>query len=130
MADPNDVPLAHQLLQAFLKPDPVAPTPLERWLPSSGTLPEITRLGGHHPLAHALVSALRGIGQVIFINNPLTGLLLLLAMLLQSAEAGLLTLVGIAAAQGTARALGADRCGASRTREIVAEARKRAGIRD
>jgi urea transporter/Ca2+-binding EF-hand superfamily protein len=109
MPDPTDAPLAHELLQAFLKPDPVEPTPLERWLPSSGTLPGITRLGGHHPLAHALVSGLRSCGQVIFINNPLTGLLLLLAMQLQSAEAALLTLVGIAAAQGMARAVGADR---------------------
>ena len=109
MPDPSNAPLAHELLQAFLKPDPQPPSRLERWLPSSGTLPQITRLGGHHPLAHALVSVLRSCGQVIFINNPLTGLLLLLAMQLQSTETALLTLAGIAASQGTARALGADR---------------------
>lgn len=109
MPDPTTAPLAHELLQAFLSADPRPPSRLERVLPSSGTLPEITRLGGHHPLAHGLASLLRSCGQVIFINNPLTGLLLLLAMWLQSAAAGLLTLVGITAANITARAIGADR---------------------
>ncbi|MEI7953245.1 MAG: urea transporter, partial [Synechococcaceae cyanobacterium ELA182] len=76
--------MAYELLQSFLVSQPQAPTRLERLLPSSGTLPEITRLGGHRPLAHSLVGWLRSCGQVIFINNPLSGLLLLLAMALQS----------------------------------------------
>ena len=109
MPDSIQAPLAHELLQAFLTPEPEPPSRLKRYLPSSGTLQEITRLAGHHPLAHGLTSLLRSCGQVIFINNPLTGLLLLLAMLLQSTAAGLLTLVGITAANVTARAIGADR---------------------
>ena len=52
---------------------------------------------------------LRSCGQVIFINNPLSGLLLLLAMALQSFWAAALTLLGIVAAHLVARAIGADR---------------------
>jgi hypothetical protein len=105
---PSPLP-AHELLQGFLKTEPPGRTGLERLLPSSGTLPGITRLGGHHPLAHTLVGWLRSCGQVIFINNPLSGLLLLLAMALQSFWAAALTVLGIAAAHLTARAIGADR---------------------
>ncbi len=101
--------LAHELLQGFLAPHAPAASRLERLLPSSGTLPGITRLGGDHPLAHTLVGWLRSCGQVIFINNPLSGLLLLLAMALQSFWALGLTLLGIAAAHLVARASGADR---------------------
>ena len=101
--------LAHELLQGFLAPEPAAPSRLERLLPSSGTLPGLTRLGGHHPLAHTLVGWLRSCGQVIFINNPLSGLLLLLALALQSIGAAGLTLLGIVAAHLCARAIGADR---------------------
>jgi urea transporter/Ca2+-binding EF-hand superfamily protein len=101
--------MAYELLQSFLVPQPQAPTRLERLLPSSGTLPEITRLGGHRPLAHSLVGWLRSCGQVIFINNPLSGLLLLLAMALQSFWAAALTLLGIVAAHLAARAIGVDR---------------------
>ena len=52
---------------------------------------------------------LRSCGQVIFINNPLSGLLLLLAMALQSFWAAALTLLGIVAAHLVALAIGADR---------------------
>jgi urea transporter/Ca2+-binding EF-hand superfamily protein len=102
-------PPAHELLQGFLKAEPPGRTGLARFLPSSGTLPGITRLGGHHPLAHTLVGWLRSCGQVIFINNPLSGLLLLLAMALQSFWAAALTVLGIAAAHLVARAIGVDR---------------------
>jgi len=101
--------MAYELLQSFLVPQPQAPTRLERLLPSSGTLPEITRLGGHRPLAHTLVGWLRSCGQVTFINNPLSGLLLLLAMALQSFWAAALTLLAIVAAHLAARAIGVDR---------------------
>ena len=100
---------AYELLQGFLKAEPPGRSGLEHLLPSSGTLPGITRLGGHHPLAHTLVGWLRSCGQVIFINNPLSGLLLLLAMALQSFWAAALTLLGIVAAHLVARAIGADR---------------------
>jgi hypothetical protein len=94
---------AYELLQGFLKAEPPGRSGLEHLLPSSGTLPGITRLGGHHPLAHTLVGWLRSCGQVIFINNPLSGLLLLLAMALQSFWAAALTLLGIVAAHLVAR---------------------------
>jgi hypothetical protein len=91
--------IAHELLQGFLAPEPAVPSRLERLLPSSGTLPGLGRLGGRQPLARSLVSGLRSCGQVIFINNPLSGLLLLLAMTLQSFWASGFTLLGIVAAQ-------------------------------
>lgn len=91
--DPED---AFSLLTAFLGASP-GPGPRPRLrlrLGSAGT-----------PLSIAL----RSLGQVIFINNPLSGLLLLLALLLQSPAMGLFAALGVAAANLTARLIGADR---------------------
>lgn len=92
-SDPED---AFSLLTAFLGASP-GPGPRPRLrlrLGSAGT-----------PLS----TALRSLGQVIFINNPLSGLLLLLALLLQSPAMGLFAALGIGAANITARLIGADR---------------------
>jgi urea transporter/Ca2+-binding EF-hand superfamily protein len=59
-------------------------------------------------VAAALLSALRGLGQVIFINNPVSGLLLLLALLLQSPWMALFAVVGTLTANLTARAIDAE----------------------
>ncbi len=114
-AHPAD-PAAHGhhafgLLTAFLAGDASGAdrprSPLR--LPTLGTLPGFSgRLGGGRP-AQLLSTALRSLGQVIFVNNPASGLLLLLALLLQSPATGLLAALGIAAANAMGRLIGADR---------------------
>lgn len=93
-------------LLASLLPEPrPAGSRLQRWLPTSGTLHAATDpwLVGRPPLA-ALLAGARAFGQVILINNPLSGVLLLLALVLQSGWLGLFALLGLAGAQGLALA--------------------------
>ncbi|MEX1325095.1 MAG: urea transporter, partial [Synechococcaceae cyanobacterium] len=113
MSDANaaDQNQAFALLATFLDTTPAtAAKPFGMpWLPTAGTLPQFSRLlGGHRP-ATILVMGLRSLGQVIFINNPVSGLLLLLALLWQSPVMGFLSALGIAAANATARVIGCDR---------------------
>jgi len=81
---------------------------LQRLLPTGGTLPWMEARWGEGWLPAGLLSALRGLGQVIFINNPVSGLLLLLALLLQSPWMALFAAVGTVTANLTARALAAE----------------------
>ena len=81
---------------------------LQRRLPTGGTLPWLERRWGEAGLAGGLLSALRSLGQVIFINNPVSGLLLLLALLIQSPWMALFAAVGILTANLTARGLHAE----------------------
>ena len=81
---------------------------LQRRLPSGGTLPGLEQRWGGGGLAGGLLSGLRSLGQVIFINNPLSGLLLLLALLIQSPWMALFAAVGIVTANLTARGLAAE----------------------
>ena len=64
---------AFELLKGVLQPPKALPTGLQRWLPTSGTLHQFQAPGG-----------LRALAQVIFINNPISGLVLLLAFLVES----------------------------------------------
>lgn len=56
-----------------------------------------------------LNATLRGIGQVIFVNNPISGLLILLALVIQSPWVGLLSGMGVTSATLTGLVLGLDR---------------------
>ncbi len=84
---------AFELLKGLLQPAVLRPSRLQRWLPTSGSLHELQ---------------LRALAQVIFINNPASGLVLLLAFLIQSPATALLALLGSAAANGTAWAFGME----------------------
>jgi urea transporter len=91
-------------LLASLLPEPQpAPSRLQRWLPTSGTLHAATDpwLVGRPAIA-ALLPGARSLGQVILVNNPFTGALLLLALVVQSGWMGLFALLGLAGAQGLA----------------------------
>jgi urea transporter len=100
---------SHVLLEALLADEAPPPSRLRRWLPSSGTLPALSEaLGGGRPVRAAEL-LLRSLGQVIFLNNPLTGLLLLLALGLQSLDLAAFTLLGIVTANGMALLLGCER---------------------
>ena len=80
-----DEPSIYELLQALLPPPP---PPVER----KGLFAE-----QHFPTG-SWGSALRSFSQVIFINHPLSGALLLLAFLIQSPWMALLAVLGMAAA--------------------------------
>jgi urea transporter len=99
---------AFDLLATFL--DNTSGTPDHTpGLPTAGTLPQFSqRLGGHRT-GVTLTSALRSLGQVIFINNPVSGLLLLLALVVQSPAMGLFSALGVVAANLTARTIGCER---------------------
>lgn len=64
-------------------------------------------------VTHAAVGAidilLRGVGQVMFQNNPITGLLFLVGIFINSYECGLTALLGVVVATFAAYLLGADR---------------------
>lgn len=61
------------------------------------------------PLGSFVDAVLRGCGQVMFQNNPLTGLLFFAGMFYNSWELGLCALLGTIVSTGTAMLLGADR---------------------
>lgn len=99
-------PSTFELLQGLLQPPPPRLSRLQRLLPSSGTLPELNdpaRRG--HRLLLPWLTGLRSVGQVIFINNPLSGALLLLAFLLESPWMALSAVVGTVGANLTSRSL-------------------------
>lgn len=104
---PDPLPV-HQLLLSLLATEAPVACWYERVLPFSGTLPQLTSRWRHRRAVVAVVAAFRSLGQVIFINNPLSGLLLLLALLLQSPSVALFAAFGIAAAHLAAKALGSS----------------------
>ncbi len=74
-----------------------------------GTMQEINQRLANQPLADFINYNLRGIGQVIFVNNPVSGLLILIALLIQSPWVALLGLLGVVASTVTAILLKLDR---------------------
>ena len=88
-------PSTYSLLLGLLEPQPTRPSRLQRLLPSSGTLPQLNQPGAPGlRLLLPWVTGLRSLAQVIFINNPLSGAVLLLAFLLESPRLALLAVVG------------------------------------
>ncbi|MBE3559026.1 MAG: urea transporter [Ktedonobacteraceae bacterium] len=67
------------------------------------------RLAHENPLIGFLDMLLRGCGQVMFQNNPLTGLLFLVGIFVNSALLGLAGLIGLVVSTLTAMLLRADR---------------------
>jgi urea transporter len=67
------------------------------------------RLTQTNPAVGSIDALLRGTGQVMFQNNPLTGLLFLVGIFLNSAKLGGAGLLGLAASTLAAHLLGADR---------------------
>jgi urea transporter len=107
MATPPDS--AFDLLKGVLQPPVSLPTRLQRLLPTSGTLHQLhAPAAAINPALLWVLGGLRGLAQVIFINNPISGLVLLGAFLLQSPSTALLALLGAAAAHGTASRLGLE----------------------
>jgi urea transporter len=67
------------------------------------------RLTRTNPAVASIDALLRGTGQVMFQNNPLTGLLFLVGIFINSAKLGGAGLLGLAASTLAAYLLGADR---------------------
>lgn len=94
---------AFDLLKGVLQPPVSLPTRLQRLLPTSRTLhKKNARAADISPDLVSVLGGLRGLAQVIFINNPISALVLLGAFLVQSSSTALLALLGAAAAHGTA----------------------------
>lgn len=104
----NGIPdSGYELLKGILRPPSSRPTRLQQLLPTSGTQHELqARLEARHPDLLWILGGLRGLAQVIFINNPISGLVLLVAFGVQSPSTALLALLGTAAAHATSALLG------------------------
>jgi len=101
---PAESPSTYGLLQGLLEPPPMRPSRLQQLLPSSGTLPHLNQPGRQgYRLLLPWLTGLRSLAQVIFINNPLSGAVLLLAFLLESPWMALLAVVGTTGANLASR---------------------------
>jgi solute carrier family 14 (urea transporter) len=79
------------------------------FFPSAEPLQPIDGQLVHQPLLDFLNYNLRGVGQAIFANNPISGLLILIALFLQSSWVGIMSGVGVMASTLAAIALNSDR---------------------
>jgi urea transporter len=78
-----------------------------RWI--NGTMPEVDERALKVPVVGFVEYCLRGIGQVVFMNSPITGAFILLATWLQEPWLGFGATVGVVASTLAALALGFDR---------------------
>ncbi|MBI4783275.1 MAG: urea transporter [Oscillatoriophycideae cyanobacterium NC_groundwater_1537_Pr4_S-0.65um_50_18] len=101
----SSLPL-HELLSQLLRSKPVARRYVWR---CAGTLQGLNHATEKRSLLDFINTSLRGIGQIAFANNPLSGLLILLAVGLQSGWVALSLVVGVVAATLTANRLKLDR---------------------
>src|SRR6266542_1817908 len=68
-----------------------------------------SHMAHRNPAVGVIDTLLRGVGQVMLQNNPMTGLLFLVGIFLNSYESGLTALLGLAIVTLVAYLLGADR---------------------
>lgn len=98
----------HQLIAHILE----AETDLSErsaWrIPALGTMQPLNQRLVNQPVLDFFNATLRGIGQTIFVNNPVSGLLILLAIFIQSHWLGTMSLLGTATATLMAIALKLD----------------------
>jgi urea transporter/Ca2+-binding EF-hand superfamily protein len=95
---PHAEPLAlHEIISRVLAPKIDSSTSWP-WWKGLGTMPALSQKLAHQPLLNFLNASLRGIAQVIFVNNPLSGLLILMGMSIQAPWLGLMSFTGSASA--------------------------------
>lgn len=92
----------HELIARLTAPQ-TPPPRASRW--PLGTMQGLNQQLAARPWLNFVNATLRGVGQVIFANNPVTGLIILVAMFIQAPWLGLMSLCGVAAATLTAMAL-------------------------
>ncbi|MEG5174045.1 urea transporter [Microcoleus sp. B3-D7] len=84
IATTTDEPLPlHELISRILAPEPSFQKP-KGLLSGLGTMQALNQRLANQPLLDFTNATLRGISQVIFVNKPLSGLLILAAMFIQS----------------------------------------------
>ncbi|NET55839.1 MAG: urea transporter [Symploca sp. SIO2E6] len=96
----------HELLSKLLESEKVSH---RHPLPIMGTLQDFNQSVERRPLLDLINASLRGIGQVGFANNPISGLLSILAVLIQSPWVALMLIVGVVAATVTAYGMNLER---------------------
>jgi urea transporter len=79
------------------------------WRVTTGTMPEWFERVEGNPILEFVDSCLRGVGQVVFMNNPITGLAILVAIWVYSAWIGFAATLGLVASNIAALLLGLDR---------------------
>jgi urea transporter len=77
--------------------------------PIDGTMPEWSKGAEQNPALDFVDSCLRGVGQVCFMNNPVTGLLILAGMAVGEVWLAFAGILGLATSTLTAIAIGMDR---------------------
>ncbi|MBE9065658.1 urea transporter [Leptolyngbya cf. ectocarpi LEGE 11479] len=101
-SSPATAPLPlHELIAHLLAPEASQQMPET----ITGTMQWLNRRLASQPKLDFINATLRGIGQVIFANNPVSGFLILLAMTIESPWLGLLALLGTVTATFTAMLL-------------------------
>ena len=75
----------------------------------NGTMQAWGERADGNPLLAFVDSCLRGVGQVCFMNNPVTGLAIIVAMFVAQAWLGFAGVLGLVASTATAAAIGMDR---------------------
>ena len=105
----NEPKPLHELMAQVLASTPSHHRTPKSILPTAGTLQSLNQTLERYPLADFVNYVLRGIGQVIFINNPISGLLILVALFIQSPWVGAMGLLGVVSSTLTALLLKGDR---------------------
>ena len=85
----------HELISHILSSEESKLKISESLLPL-GTMQSLNQRLMDQPLLDFINATLRGIGQVIFVNNPVSGLLFLIAMFIQAPWLGTMSLLGTA----------------------------------
>jgi urea transporter len=75
----------------------------------NGTMPGWSERAAENPLLDFVDSCLRGVGQVCFMNNPITGLAILIAMFVGEAWLGFAGVLGVVVSTAAALLIGMDR---------------------
>jgi urea transporter len=75
----------------------------------NGTMPGWSDRAAGNPLLDFVDSCLRGVGQVCFMNNPVTGLAILVAMFVGEAWLGFAGVLGVVVSTAAALLIGMDR---------------------
>ncbi|MGD1806346.1 urea transporter [Dapis sp. BLCC M126] len=96
----------HELLSRLLESEKVSN---RRLFPVMGTLQDLNQTLEHQPALDFVNVTFRGVGQIGFANNPISGFLFVIAVFIQSPWVALMLLVGVVGATLTAYQLGLDR---------------------
>jgi urea transporter len=75
----------------------------------NGTMPEWSKRAEQNPVLDFVDSCLRGVGQVCFMNNPVTGLAILVAMAVGEVWLAFAGILGLVTSTAAALAIGMDR---------------------